>query len=616
MEERPKRSCRFIDNWIKPPTGAIPVPSHAIDPQSGEHVMPDDWLQLKTASCIYISAKDIVGRKLPSYFYCSIDDKWYVLADTIGNIKKHLKSSHHAKEYNAISQTVIGNIANSSPLSKFNEVQKKIIGNAIKGFIINKGGSFASIGDPILSRAFDFLGGRDKFRDDTIILGERIQDSICKILHESSLLSMAYDVWEDNTRMKYFGVTGKCFYRGAFKALLLALEPITSDTALAMKNAFDKVVKRYSIQGKILSVVSDNCNAMLSLESMLNIFRFPCMCHVLDRVLAAFLNPKMSLINRVNEGATHLKNCSEFREFIRGSSTSLMLYTQIRWNSLKELIDSLEKSWDNIKAFFEKTKKDNVITEADFNEFMGLKPFVNIINTEVHVYENDNFANSSLILGTLGMLKLELENERKDLSLRLCASSALTKLEKIYSKFDKYYHPFLDAAVYVNPCLRKNKINKEAAKNLINALVDKYRTSKHIDEKMETDSQSNKTALAPASETPQLTEFDKQNIFIAGGAATQTSRVIDRLESEILRGTADDLLNYWIAKTRDPDWCDLATVAIHILSVLVSSCSAERAFSVSGRCKARDRMRLMGHAFESQVLFMANEEIAANLLNF
>lgn len=607
MEERfSKKGTKFIDHWVKPTNGKIPAPTHEKDPQTHESVMPDDWLKYVDSDYIFVSRKDFVDGNNPSHFYCSVDNKWYSLADTIGNVKKHLKSSHHAKEYKAISETVISNIANSCFSLSFTDLQKKAINNCIKGMILDRGLPFDTIEDIIVKRTLNFLGKRDKFREDTITLGQRIQDALYNIMQESHLLSIAYDVWKDKSCKKYFGITGKCFYRGEFKSLLLALEPVECETSIAMKNAYDRVISRYSISGKIISVVSDNCNAMLSLANMLNVLRFPCMCHVLDRILVAYLSPKMKLIDSINSNAASLKCNSAFRNFLRNKGApSILLYTQVRWESLKELIDSLENCWQYINEYFQQINKEVPIKEYEFKEFMGLRPFVDTINTNIHVFENDNFANSSLILSTFDMIESELNAELKDLSLKQCASSALTKLNKIKNKFASNFHPFLDAAVYVNPCMCKNSINIPAAKAYINKYIELLQKAKQ-EQKIEEEKQV---------QTHHYTIFDDRNAFYLRDQQ-RTINVVDKLETETLDGDQNTLFNYWLAKLNDPDWSELANVAIIILSILVSSCSVERAFSTSGRCKTRDRLRIMDSAFEAQVLYMANEEIGEKLLNF
>lgn len=76
------------------------------------------------------------------------------------------------------------------------------------------------------------------------------------------------------------------------------------------------------------------------------------------------------------------------------------------------------------------------------------------------------------------------------------------------------------------------------------------------------------------------------------------------------------LFNFWIKKL-DSDFDKiLAQVAIGILSCFCTSCSAERLFSKAGRILTRDRMRLMPEVAESQVIIMANKELADKCCTF
>ena len=590
-----------MDHWQSPAEGACPNPSSATYPITGERVSPDDWLQSKDVPFIFITRRDININKTPKYFYCSKDNKWLKLSGTIGNINKHIRSEHPDIAVIKDTSDALQQVASNKSEGSFSIEQKTIIAQAIKSFIASTGGSFLSIENAYLRKAFDFLGTRATFKQETTDAAKSVKDAMRAILQKACFISLAFDEWEDISKKRFLGVTAKAFSDGKFIQLCLALKPLKGNHADAatIVNTYDDVVKDYEISAKVLAYVSDNCNTMKSVGDKIGGLRFPCICHILELVLCRFIDPIKEKIRKMAKVAASLRDSAEFRNIEEENDTiTIALYTEIRWTSLLAFINSMHAN-RNLIVNFQKGKKE-ALADDEFDLLDHIRPIVKSITKKVAMFENDEFANISLIPMAFIMLKNKLQKFKLAQStgsdICFCADAAIAKLDEINKKYSPVFHPLTDAAVYLNPCLLNRQIDKDVAIAYIKKLIDQITTPK-------------KEQISPIQ--------SKSNFAKCNKALSQSQNPIPVLESiPFMQGDPKDVLDYWLMRYQDEKSKELAVVALSILSLFVSSCSVEREFSTCGRCKTKERMRLLNDTLEDQLLIMQNADIASKYALF
>lgn len=65
---------------------------------------------------------------------------------------------------------------------------------------------------------------------------------------------------------------------------------ITSEKSLLIAGEVSKSLENYGIDGDdIISCTTDNCNVMCAAANELNIWRIPCVCHMLNKIFEVFI---------------------------------------------------------------------------------------------------------------------------------------------------------------------------------------------------------------------------------------------------------------------------------------------------------------------------------------
>lgn len=63
-----------------------------------------------------------------------------------------------------------------------------------------------------------------------------------------------------------------------------------------LNETINKVLNDYSIKGKVMTAVSDNCNLIKNSLTYSLILRHPCACHLISLFLKEFLLPSKDII--------------------------------------------------------------------------------------------------------------------------------------------------------------------------------------------------------------------------------------------------------------------------------------------------------------------------------
>lgn len=130
-------------------------------------------------------------------------------------------------------------------------------------------------------------------KDITLIL-EKIAkytiDEIKSIVLYSSSNSITFDCWTSKNNTPYLGITIRSLINFEYHDFFLDLIEITSEKSLLIAGEVSKSLENYGIDGDdIISCTTDNCNVMCAAANELNIWRIPCVCHMLNKIFEVFI---------------------------------------------------------------------------------------------------------------------------------------------------------------------------------------------------------------------------------------------------------------------------------------------------------------------------------------
>lgn len=131
----------------------------------------------------------------------------------------------------------------------------------------------------------------------------------------SQIFSSSNSVIYFKCNFPYLGITIRSLINENYKDFFLELIPLTSETSTAVEIAFkiNNTFNKYNIDiNSIVSYSTDNCPTMVAVAKELNLWRSPCVCHVLNLIFKAFVEgskdlfqPFLSLVSYLDRSTKH-----------------------------------------------------------------------------------------------------------------------------------------------------------------------------------------------------------------------------------------------------------------------------------------------------------------------
>lgn len=362
----------------------------------------------------------------------------------------------------------------------------------------------------------------------------------------------------------------------------------------------------YDIKKKVFLAVSDNCNLMNNAFTFSGILRLPCSCHLLNLFLKAFIKPSEKTILEISSAARSLRS-SVCYAALKDDFDELKIanYTEIRWISLYQTFKSLLNSRQSINTFYiaEDESIKFKLTSIHWTFIESMIPILKTYKSVIKILEGDDFGSISLVLISFNKIKTEIEN------LPSCQfHDNIQSFKNEYDEKMKLYkqqmHPLYDAAAILNPFINNTNVN---LKEGIDYIESKMKSIGWSPGKIKVSTNKTVNFLNSISNESLETEISPVRQFLNMGTIDP-----DQNENETL---GDVLFRYWKRKLDSNVDTFLSKVALGILNQFCTSCSCERLFSKASQVLTRERLRLMPDVAESQVIIMANRELAEKYCN-
>jgi hypothetical protein len=334
----------------------------------------------------------------------------------------------------------------------------------------------------------------------------------------------------------------------------------------------------------------------------------PCCCHVLNNFLKTFLSEIRHLSDPVFRITGVFRSASRFRNFLiyrEAPLVSIPTYTEVRWYSAYELFRALRILWPFMLDFVHETNMhvpdltDEVVATIEGLEIVFLK----FMKAQQQL-ESDSFATGSTFAGHLMGIRRRVQDFKKRFGVKTNSFGAYVQT------FLRCYHRqwlVLVLQTILNPALRLDKevpIDEQTQVNAIALLTDLVRIEINQAQAREV-TQAEEEADEPSS--GNFLDFPSSGRANHIGAEVQVSTYLG------LRSTGAYDLELWSLVRAE--MVELRIVALKILSILTTSASAERAFSVGALLCGDYQMAMSAATVSTRLIVQANWPVASGLVS-
>lgn len=573
--------------------------------------------------------------------WCAIcNDRWRYKSTTTSNIIKHSRNKHEVRR-----ATSEYSISQDTCVPKDIDQYLKNIKYDIKEYILLSARPYSDIENESLNKHIKLMT-RDKFEEEAKQLAVNIMEKIKTILQRAESISISIDEWQDREKRRYLGVTCQTIIDGVLRNFTLAhrlMEEIEITGKVIAKHLLNILVQ-YDIINKIKCAVSDNggaCpatfnnhkddqndpndqeNEEINLQPISDIIRFPCLCHVLNIFIKHFIgvDPLKSKLDQIEA----LRNKIDTSKFITYMTTEIIKYnqknekkpikyrsvpsyTKIRWYSLGSVLLFLYKMKDIIINWYTLNKWDAIKKEVWDSIRIILPIFLNF-NYWIEKIEGNSFGQISHGLPCMRMMNKLIHKLTEQHPEFI---DPVKEFDSVYLKywqsFNTKWDPILCIASRLNPyidhdkCMEKIWI-KTADDFIINALSSKLKDPLNMIDHAQNESQDE---FDVGYQKKKKSNEDITAHTILAKYAAECNSLSDSVEGK------DDLFIFW-TRNKTTELSLLSEIAFDYLSILGSSCSTERQFSVTGNILGLRRLSMTGKTLESQAIISMNPEIAKEI---
>lgn len=394
------------------------------------------FVNLKNALMIYIPVlkeknKDTTSKE---HFYCSLCQKWLNISGSIKNITRH--AAIHVPEF----FKACNDDNDKSLLTKKQE--DTIIKNII-GFIIFETNTFSLIESPFLHNIVKNIPSKNKFLLAMKNLSNATQREISNQILFSMFSCLAFDEWTDMRNRPFLGINIRSLINGTFRDFFLDFiylsEEVNDAPVLAAK--IRQSLKSYRLNiNDILSCSTDNCSLMNKTCLELQVWRIPCVLHLLNLIFHEFIKAIIGKISQIMDLIKYISNSEYYENFIfRKSQQGIKIkkvpsYCETRWTSFCESIIVLYDTFNHVKEFIEKRQ---VLDSKQYDLLQRLNLLCSKYKSIILKYEKDEFGASGFFLADISIIK-KLFSDVENTDLRQGSLNAKKKLMN-YRKIILYF---------------------------------------------------------------------------------------------------------------------------------------------------------------------------------
>jgi hypothetical protein len=452
-------------------------------------------------------------------------------------------------------------------------------------------------------------------------------------------VNIAMDGWSDPSRRKYQGITIRTVHDdGSTSVYLAAMKPVFgSEDARTLNRYLESVVKRYDLNEKVLSICTDRGHANtkafrtdVPLKDFFSRLWMPCCCHLMNNFLNQFLLEISHLTEPVFRLARAFQRETDFRRYLREAGAKLLViptYTEIRWCSSHDMFRALVLLWPHMEAFARITDMFAPDLTPDVHETTlalerVLRKFVRAQNR----LESDSFATGSAFAGHLTAIQDRIRLFKMQFKVRTTKFESYVR--ELIAGFQRQWHvlvlqtllnPSLKFGTPISPIEPKTReVVIRLLVSLVETEIDAARTRAEQEAGDRDQVQARAAAEAQAHETGQETEMDEEpssEIYLEFRPSEIAPWVPadDQVSTYLgMRETGRYDLDLWSSVT--PMMVELRIVALKVLSILTTSASAERAFSVGALLCGDYQMAMSETTVSARLMVQANWSIAAQFV--
>lgn len=564
-------------------------PSGMINDWAVDQKTITSWVNLNGANMIFVPVID--NDISHNHFFCSQCKKWFTIHNSTKNIKRHAKIH--------IPELVSEKDMNKNENSFFTKEQEKYINEKIISFIIFGTQTFQYVENFYLRSLSSSLPNRNKI---TKILEKvcnlTIEEIKSKLIYSSSN-SLTFDEWSSKSNVPYLGITVRSFINLEYHDFFLDLIEINSETASSSNLAIEvrKSLEKYNIDTEsIVSVTTDNCSTMISTCDILNLFRIPCVCHLLNLIFKEFVEKISTIINPFFELVSFLTRSNKYTIFVNNQKIKKVpSYTNVRWTSFCKTVLILLETKEHILSFCLRENRE-VPNESEWKKLSLLKRLCEQYVDIVKFFEADQFGASGYFLLYIDIIRDKFIELKKTV-FQQGAKCARNKIKELQKKHSNFWNTIAPAALLLNPSLPYNNLltpnEVSQAKSFIIGKMKKY-------EVKQTKSQN---------QYPEYMKKYYENIETIQKAPLQ--KILDERNLNL---STETLKKFWFEKI-DTNEKSLALVAIDILGAVITSVASERSFSRGRLVVNEQRTRISSDHANQQMIVQLNSEIAQDAIS-
>jgi hypothetical protein len=461
----------------------------------------------------------------------------------------------------------------------------------------------------------------------------RVKEAIRIECAAAAFVNIALDGWTDPDNRKFEGITIRTVqFDGSTSVYLAGMKPVpASEDAAVLDRYVQSVIRRYNLQGKVLSICTDrgsaNKKAFCTNPPVADFFShvwMPCCCHVLNNFLKSFLGEIKGLTAPIFRLSGAFRTEPDFRRYlasVEAPFTVIPTYTEIRWSSAHEMFRALVALWPHMVNFAELTHMFAPdLTPEVFETVKALeRVFAKFVRAQTRL-ESDSFATGSAFAGHLISIREHIKLFKMQFGVGTTWFEVYVK--NFLAEFPRQWL-VLVLQTLLNPTLKFddpdspfNPKTREEALKLLTALIDaeinraRVRAAEESRAREEAEARARDTGQAELDEEEPSSDRYLTNRPSDGSQWVAAERQVSTYLG--LRETGLYDLDIW--GPVNPDMVELRIVALRVLSILTTSSSAERAFSIAALLCGDYQMAMSTLTLSTRVIVQANWSLAASYI--
>ena len=457
----------------------------------------------------------------------------------------------------------------------------------------------------------------------------RVHSDVMQQLSCAESVCVTLDIWSSRQMRSYLGITGHFLVDWSMKSVVLACKRFRGrHTADSIGQQFEETIQEYNIASKISTIVTDNASNMVKAFSLpefqpiaahtgdsgdedddldttvtvpADIYdqviadHSPCFCHTTQLVVVDGFKAAGQLnrvLGKVSKVVNHVHKSTIATDLLEGE-VRLQTANATRWNSQVKMIRSVLA----VPAALLDQLDAPTITAYDRNIMTDMLEILEPFEEATDIGQRDNTVTASYIIPTIIGLRIHLATmkSRYNCGMITALHTSLDKRMAVYEHNEVFrLASCLDPRFKLQWC--RNSSQREAMIAELSAKAVEYASPAPTTE-------DTTATVSPVRKRSKL--FDFMTAPVVVDQPTSVMVEVNQYLGEAPMSQESDPLAYWKGHTNI--YPTLVQLAVKFLTVMASSASVERTFSIAGKVFRPDRCRLTDRNFETTMMIKCND---------